>query len=256
MVTILEPSYAQGQITVDDTKETKTYQPDNNRLVVQPSPYQLQPSFDFRWKLIEQNYVVSLGRAATIAGQDVREILIKPVSKEIPVRHMFVDSEHFVVLKYTVDSEGKPPVVVFDTKYVEFGSGPATANFGLPASSSSAHKVVFDGPVKLASASDSKSAAGFSARLPDKLPFGFKVSGAYLFKQWSGGAYVQVKLTDGMVTLTVFQWRQGRTQKPVDARLVQDDSFNVNYGIAVIPGDRMPEEVLRRLVEAFAESSQ
>lgn len=249
MVTILEPINSANIVTVDDARFSKTYFPDQNQLLVQPSPFLLQPDFDLRWKLINENYTLKLGEWEKIANQRVREFILVPNEEDVPVRRMFIDQRHYVTLKYVVDEEGEESVV-FDTKYVDFGREAASAGFGLPTGASLAKKIQVKGPKQLFEPGDSREGAGFSFRLPEDLPYGFAVSGSYLF----GGSkdpYVGVKLTDGMATLTVYQWRKGRSKTPPDARLVAFDRYGVGYGIGVVPGDFMPDQVLERIVAAF-----
>ena len=250
MVTMLKPSFRAGIVTIDDTKVSKTYLPDLDELWIQPSPYLLQPGFDLRWKLINQNYNVKEGRSDTIAGRKVRELVLKPVDEDIPMRRMFVDPKYNVMLRYVVDVEDEGSTVIFDTKYVEFGRAVAEADYGLPSAASEAKVRKFDGPKLVLEPLASKEAAGFSTRFPESLPFGFEVSGAYLFGS-GPTAYVVVKLTDGMSTLTVYQWMKGRSKSPTDARFERTDRYGVSFGVAIVPGDMMPSSVLKEIVNAF-----
>lgn len=254
MVTILEPINSANIVTVDDARVSKTFFPDREQMLIQPSPFLLQPDFDLRWKLINKNYTIKLGEWTRVANQRVREFILVPEDGEVPVRRMFIDQRHWVTLKYVVDREDEEETIVFDTKYVDFGRSAAEAGFGLPPGAEDAEKIYAKGPTKINDPSDSKAGAGFSARLPADLPYGFAISGSYLFGGGGKDPYVSVKLTDGMATLTVYQWRRGRSKTPADARMVTYDRYGVGYGIGVVPGDYMPEGVLERLVDSFSQS--
>lgn len=250
MVTMLKPSFRAGIVTIDDTKVTKTYLPDQDEVWIQPSPYLLQPTFGLRWKLINQNYSIKEGYSDVIAGRKVRQIILEPIEDEIPVRRMFVDPKYNVMLKYVVSVVGGEDSVIFDTKYVEFGRAVAASDYGLPDDADSATQRTFDGPRQFEEPSGSRETAGFSARIPDGLPFGFEVSGSYLFGK-GPTAYVAVKLTDGMSTLTVYQWRRDRSRTPAEAKLTVTDRYGVSIGIAVVPGDAIPESIMKKIVGAF-----
>jgi len=255
MVTIRKPVERAGIVTIDDTKVSKTYFPDQDEVWIQPSPYLLQPAFALRWKLINQNYTLKEGRASTIAGQRVRQIVLEPIDNEIPTRRMFVDPKHKVMLRYVMALGHDDESVVFDTKSVEFGRVAAMASFGLPSISDSATIKNFEGPRPVFIPADSKEDAKFSARLPDDLPFGFEISGAYLFGK-GVNTYVAVKLTDGMSTLTVYEWLKRRAKSPPDAKHTETDRYGVSFGIAVVPGDTIPNSVLEQIVQAFLEGAE
>lgn len=256
-VRILAPISQEGVVSIDDAKELRTFFPDEDTVLVQPSPYLLQPNLEWRLKLIEKNYKVRFGGTSSIAGQAVREVVLQPVNPGIPVRKMYVDSKHDVVLKYVVEPVKGSAIVVFDTKSVIFGRVAAAQDFELPDEAKDANIHRRKGPTTIKSPGDSRREAEFSARLVSSLPYGFKESGAYVFKD-ARGAYVGVKLSDGMATLTLYQWKASRFKSAPsrDIRGQRSDSYGISYGIAVSPGDKMPESVLEKIVDTYVVKSE
>lgn len=249
-VTILQPSYQSGVVTIDDTKSMSTFQPDANQVIVQTSPVTVQPDIKTRWELVQKNYEVRFGAKILVADIPVRELVLEPSNDEVPIRHLFVDPKRAVVLKYQVEDENGDKKTVFDTRYAEFGRAIAEEDFGLPEESKEANVVYVPAPRKVKYPKDSRPELGFSARLPSSLPYGFKVSNANIYGK-GDRRHLGVKVTDGMATLTIYEWKRGAVIAPPEARLAVFDRYNIGYGIGVVPGDFMPTEVLRDILDAF-----
>lgn len=253
-VTILSPLSQSGVVSVDDSKILKTYFPDQGIVLVQPSPVLLQPSVEWRMKLIETNYQIVDKGWDSVAGQKVREIVLEPTHEQVPRRRLFIDDKHRVVLRYVVEAEYEKASVLFDTKSATFDAAAASKDFDLPADASDAHVRNRPGPSRISGSSESKVKAGFSARMPDRLPYGFKVSGTFLFDD-TRTSYVLVRVSDGMASLSLYQWLDSfASRAPTSAQRVTD-AFGVNYAIALPPGERLSEDVLDEIIEAFVHKS-
>ncbi len=247
--TIITPIMRNDIVSIDDGRVLKTFLRDRDILSVQPSPYLMQPTVEWRMKLVAQNYKVRMGGSDTIAGQRVRELIIEPNLSQIPTRRMYVDTVHDVVLKYVIGADDSTGVVLFDTKSVDFDPLAAIDDFGLPEEASDADVVRHEGPRKFSKPDESRDAVGFSARLPDRLPLGFKISGSYLFTE-RNRSYVMVKISDGMTSLTVYQWRN-RQQPTNEIRLKGEDAYGVSCGITSVPGEQIAESTLRKILDGF-----
>ncbi len=256
-VTIVSPLTQAGVVSIDDAHELKTFLPDDDTLLIQPSPVLLQPPVDWRLELIDRNYRVKMGEEQAVAGQEARILLIEPVREIIPTRKMYVDPKHDVVLKYVVEDTSGRDVVIFDTKTVMFGRQIASEDFALPKESENASTRRRPGPVTIKTPSDSKTTAGFSTRVVEQIPYGFKSHGNYLFKD-SKGAYVATKLSDGMATLTIYQWKSStyKNNPSREIRFKMQDSYGISIGISTTPGDHIPDEVLERIVESFVKRAE
>lgn len=256
-VRIMGPLSQEGVVSIDDAKELRTYFPDEDTVLIQPSPFLLQPKLDWRLKLVDQNYKVKFGGTDEIAGQPVREIQLVPVRDSIPTRKMYVDVKHDVVLKYVVDTPQAGSIVLFDTKSVIFDRAAAALDFDMPTEASEARVHKRRGPTAIKSPSDSRDLAGFSARLVKTPPYGFRESGAYVFKD-TRGAFVGVKLSDGMATLTVYQWRADKFKSAPtrDVRVEMTDAYGIKYGISFSQGDQIPDAMLQKIVEAYVNRSE
>ncbi|MBS1724873.1 MAG: hypothetical protein JSS66_18180 [Armatimonadetes bacterium] len=251
-VTIIAPLSQAGIVSIDDTKILKTYDPNQKRLIEMPSPTLLQPSMEWRIKQIDKNYRVTFGRGDEIAGQSVRELVLRPLAEDMPVRRMFVDTNHDIALRYVISTEGSDRMV-FDTKYIQFGTAAAGADFDMPAAAEDARHETREGPkATVRVPEDARKLTGFAARLPSNLPYGFKVSGASVFGRRSQ-VFVSVRISDGMATFSVLQWKPTSTWKGPrpEPRHVIEDSYGVSYGVSSVQFEPLPDVVIEELLEAF-----
>lgn len=253
-VTVISSLTSSNVVSIDNGKQLETFNPDTNILFVQPSPYLLQPSVSWRMSLIDRNYVPKLGSTTEIAGHEVRELILSPKEEELPVRTMYVDMEHDIVLRYKVEPPERRPTVIFDTKSVWYSRSAALADFELPKAAREATVHRGTAPKKISKMADVSPAVGFTPRNPDRLPYGFKVSGIYLYSR-EDAPFVGAKLSDGLASLTVYQWRNSPRPVP-DIAIEDEDSYGVQYGIAGVPGDPMPKEVMESVLTAFVRASK
>lgn len=253
MVTVINPISRSGVVSIDDGKLFQIYSRDDELLRVQSSPVLMQPSVEWRMKLIEQNYRIKFGDADNIGGRAVQAIEMVPVHPPVPARTFYFESDHDTVLRYVVTPEDDEEFVVFETKSVTFGREAAERGFTLPPSSEDARIVKEPTPKKLAKAADARPQVGFTPRIPASLPFGFKVTGTYLYGQ-DARPFVDVKLSDGMASLTVRQWKPNdESRRPMAPRNApqDEDRYGVWYAVTEGTTDHLPDQVLESVLQAF-----
>lgn len=257
MVTVINPISRSGVVSIDDGKLFQIYSRDEDLLRVQASPVQMQPSVEWRMKLIDQNYKVRFGDGDNIGGRAVQAIEMVPVHAPVPARTFYFEPEHDTVLRYVVSQPDDDEFVVFETKSVTFGREAAERGFSLPASSEEARIVKEPTPKKLVKAADARDDVGFTPRVPKQLPYGFKATGSYLFGA-DRSAFVDIKLSDGMASLTVRQWKPtdgGRRPMAPRSAPQDQDRYGVYFAVTEGTTDHLPDEVLESVLQAFLKVS-
>ena len=257
MVTVINPISRAGVVSIDDGKLFQIYSRDEDVLRVQSSSLPMQPSVDWRMKLIGQNYKIRFGESDEIGGLPVRALELLPVHTPVPARTFFFEPVHDTVLRYVVTPEDGDEYVVFETKTVTFGKEAAERGFELPSTAEDARIFKEPPPVKVEKVADAKTTVGFTPRHPVKIPFGFKITGTYIYGVGKR-AYVDVKLSDGMASLTVHQWMPNKDfRRPNVGRSSpqSEDRYGVHVAVSEGTTDHLPEEVMEAVLQAFVLSA-
>jgi hypothetical protein len=251
-IVMLSPVSRAGIVSVDDTKEFKVFYPDRSLVVVQPSPAAHQPKVDWRMRQIKKNYRLSLGEPAEVAGRAVRPVVIRPRHEELPLRTMYVDTKTHMVLRYKIDRDPARTNLFFDTREVIYGRDAGSIDLKLPSGYEKFEVRRDPGPRPAGTPQAVKSETGFTPRLPKSLPFGFRIHGLHLIGS-EKRTFLAVRLSDGMCSLTVFQWLGSRfTRDPGGRPLAAlSDEHGVRFSLTSTPGDRIPRSVAFAILEAF-----
>ncbi|MCW5937195.1 MAG: hypothetical protein KIT11_07810 [Fimbriimonadaceae bacterium] len=253
-VSILQPFSLQGIVSLDDSQEFKSFLPDQKMLVVQTSPTKYSPDVAWRMNLIKRNYQTSFGEDSSVAGRKVRELVMVPKNGAMPVRKLLVDSERDFVLRLVVEPPDQPPVDFYTTRVARFDRAEALRDFNLPPEADDARKVVFDAPRRIQSLEAARKVVGFTPRRPKTLPYGFRESLVHVVGEGEA-AHVAFRITDGMASATVYQWRQDRYKgRPPGSRRWQDqDRHGISYSIEAVFGDELPDPVFQGLLQSYLE---
>ncbi len=243
-VSTLEPLSLQGVTTVDDGKTWTTYFPDDKRIIVQESPRGNQPDPRWRINLAEKNYALRAEPGESIAGRKTVTVVAMPKYVEMPTRRYSLDVEKLFMLRLeTTDDEGNVSRR-FDTKMVSFPDNirPDTMSIN-PVGD--VRVIKLPGSTSWTSRRYVEDRVGFSPVIPKDLPFGFVVSDRRLTDQ-PEGSYVALRISDGLVTATVYQWQEGASQPwPTSKRDKEKNGVKMR-----IIGD-LPDGVLSRILESF-----
>lgn len=249
-LTVLSPLSFQGLVSLDDGKQWSTYQPDENRLMVQPSPRLVLGDPKQRMKIAENNYEFRLAKGSfTIAGRNAVQVIATPKSPDIPERRYFFDPERNMLLRLETNTLGKGEArVLYDTAEINFPNDMRQEVFKLT-SARPARRVELPAPEKVGSLETAAKQVGFKPVIPAKLPYGFVVQETQLSGQRSERFYA-VRVTDGLIAATAYQW-DGERHGEGGPFSKEVGSVNVE-GIWLLVKGEAPSNVLRGLLRAFA----
>lgn len=244
-LTVLSPLSLQGVTTLDDGETWSTFQPDDNRLIVQPSPRINMADPQKRITLTEQNYRLRLAASSTIAGRKTVSVVAKPRSEGLPERHYFFDERESVLLRLET-REGGGRRVLFDTAEIAFPNAVRADVFKLN-TVRPVRTVKMEAPMKVGSAESARKLVGFKPVLPAKMPFGFIVQESQIAGS-DGNRFYAIRLTDGLISATVYQWRSFK-KSPLPPGPGQTTSVNsITFRIV----GELPELAGEAILESFA----
>jgi outer membrane lipoprotein-sorting protein len=251
-VTVLQPISWQGTVFFDDRRELKTYDPDNDRILVRPSPARFSASTAWRVERVRENYRIETDRGPTLAGRRTLVLTLEPKAAEMPVRRLTVDRANSVLLRYEIEMEDGKKAMYLDTLSAVYEADAASAGFGIDREEGT-QIVRLPGPREFRTASAVRETVGFTPRVPDSLPDGFQAYARHILGE-EGKEMVAIRLSDGMCAVTVYQWLGSRFKgrPPVRSRWAQRDPYGVMVAVEHTPGDLVPQAVIARILERFA----
>jgi outer membrane lipoprotein-sorting protein len=251
--TVIYPLSMQGVETIDDGRQSATYLPDENLILVQESSRLLPNDTVTRINLTVKNYSLSLTGTSKIAGQLAAVVTATPRSRIMERRRYYIDQDTgFLLQLETIDSGGTPRIA-FRTQQVSYPPKISNATFKVDLDSREDQKIVyrrrtglFDGVVK------ATPSIGFEPVLPKELPHGFQMQDAQIN---DSGNYrsIAVRITDGLVKGTVYQYSTS-TAKNLKAMpgTTVGDAAGVRFFIAA----DIPEAAREQILEAFVEAAR
>lgn len=200
----LRPLSIQGMVSCDDGDRWLNYYPDEHKIVVLPSARAERENVTERLKLAAQNYRFAIETASHVAGRNAYVVVAIPKAGEMATRRIAVDAVNNVLLRVeTLTSRGERKVL-FETKSITFGQ--SNEKIGLDLGNGPPARVVKpEPPARLAKLADAKGQVGFSPIAPKRLAMGFAVKET-LLAQTSRAKYLAMRLTDGIVNATLYQW--------------------------------------------------
>jgi hypothetical protein len=242
--TILQPLRMAGIDRVDDGDTIRVYLPDKKSLIIQDSVQASPKDVDERMRLAKRNYDFAWGESCTIAGRKSLCVVVKPRHGGMTARRYYLDEHNGYPLRLEVLSGPQSDHLVFDTLAVEYPKKLASAVFDLdPLPGTLTYR--YSRPKTLKS-DNAEKLLGFQPILPGRLPLGFELQEMQINenKDWKSAA---VRLTDGIVRATVYQWRPNG--QPVES-VEESSSLDVG-GIRLLLVSDLPAAVRMRLLQAF-----
>lgn len=243
---VLQPLRVAGVESVDNGEVMRTYLPDRRSVIVQDSAQRINADVEKRLGLARQNYVLSLSSAPRIAGRSTVCVTAEPKSNELFTRRYYLDEKTGYPLKLEVDDGKAEPSTVFHTLAIEFPASLKDGVFEMSTLPGRVHEIRYSRPQAVTSKTQAQNVVGFRPVLPDRLPMGFQVQEMQLNggDEWRS---VVVRLTDGLVRATVYQYRtEGRKVEAIE----DCTSLDVN-GIRFMLVSDLPDGVRQRLLQAF-----
>lgn len=201
---VLAPLSAQGSVAIDDGRQWKSFCPDTSRLVVAPSSRDERIDVEARVQLAMQNYRFAVEKNTEVAGRAAVVVVAVPRSNVMPTRRIALDASHAVLLRLeTIDHSGDRDVL-YDTKRIDFPDRIAPSVFAME-TPRQVRVMRMDPPVRVTSATQAKTVAGFTPIIPKSLRYGFVVRESEVGGM-PGSRYVALRITDGIAAATLYQW--------------------------------------------------
>jgi hypothetical protein len=244
-VNILSPTVLSNTRSVDNRRELKIFYPSQNEIVVQKSPQVFKLPLDKRMKLVERNFSLSLkDDGAKVAGRTVYVVYLKAKNAGVGDRQLCVDKEKGNILR-SILIEERSNFVLLETLVANFSVPYKKGEFDLPKSAQVSKKW---GPVDLAKFKDANKKLGFAPRVPGTLPKGFEITHKQIVGQ-EKKPIMAFRLSDGMNTITVFQWNPKLFggESPFQNVPTKSDVYGIRY---YAEGDA-PKAVQSDIVDTF-----
>jgi outer membrane lipoprotein-sorting protein len=243
-LTVLQPLSMEGVTYVDDGRILSTYLPDLQHQIVQESPRRRQQDIRTRMALAQQNYVFRLEQPTTIAGRKAVLVVAQPKSQDMAVRRYYIDESTAFLLRMEKVGPNKEHIVQLDTKLIKFPKSLPKESFEFDMIRKP-RTFNCPSPVRIASVDEVRPKLGFMAVVPKKLPYGFtvqepQIAGSNDFR------FAAIRLTDGLVNTTVYQWAGHRKDLPKGFKVEK-----VAKGVAFqVVGD-VPEIAKQQILDLF-----
>ncbi len=248
---ILSPATMQGQVSVDDGTVWTTYFPDKRRLRSHPSPLMEPDDLDFRMRLVRRNYRLEIDEKTIVAGRPVYRVVARPRSPELETRRFYIDTATYIPLKAEAVNELGGVTVQVAFRHVEFPARLDKSTFDLvdPAGSK---RDQARAPQALHGGEDAERRLGFKPAFARRLPMGFRPQSMDLVF-WHDITPAQIKITDGLVRLFVYQFRPPEGHAPPPSRPGEEKRTYRDVGDlrVEVHGDA-PASVRERILAVYA----
>ena len=247
---ILSPVAMQGQISVDDGTVWTTYFPEQRRIRSHPSPLQETDDLDFRMRLLHRNYRLEIEGKSTVAGRSAYRVVAHPRASDLETRRYYIDTATFVPLKTETVNELGGVTVQVAVKRVQFPARFEKGTFE-PMAVEGAKVDLPRPPVHIHDLDEAERRVGFRPASPRRLPMGFRSQGVEMVT-WKSITPVQIRVTDGLVRLYVYQFRvpEGRSDPP--PRAGEDRTVRKVGDLRVLVRGDAPLAVRERILAVFA----
>ena len=247
---ILAPVALQGQISVDDGAVWTTYFPEHKRLRSHPSPLQEADDLDFRMRLLRRNYRLEIDEKTTVAGRSALRVVAYPRAADLETRRFYLDAATFIPLKTETLNELGGVTVQVAVKKIQYPARLDKSMFdalAIPGVKRDLPKP----PFPLQGVDDAERRVGFRPASPGKLPMGFRAQGMDMVT-WRDITPVQIRVTDGLVRLYVYQFR-APSNRPEPPPRVGDDRTSRKVGdLRVMVRGDAPLAVRERILDVYA----
>jgi len=245
---VLQPLREQGMYAIDDGKTWFTVNPDRNEIFIQDSPARFRPCPKMRWGLIEENYRLTMGGTERIAGKRAMTVVATPRAPEMSVRRYAIEPDTGLVLRIQVTESNRTKTLV-DTIDAKFNMDRDPMLF-MPPDFDRNKLVRCPSPRIMRKPSDARPFVGFDPLVPKKLPMGFSIYETHVLGA-EGDAFVGFRLSDGLTTATLYQYREGANTK--EAPFEASEGIRNSQGIFFVLRGDIPEAARKKLLQAFIE---
>lgn len=246
-LTVLQPSWMEGVTYVDDGKSWKTYLPDKNRLIVQASMRPQLAELQARLDLAAQNYRMQIEKPVNVAGRLATVITADPRSTAMLTRRYYVDRETGFLLR--VETEGKEGLETrLDTKHIKFSKELTERSFDFNFTGEKPRRLDIPAPARIVSGVAVRPNLGFAPVIPKRIALGFVVQEPQLAGD-NDFRFAAVRVTDGLVNGTVYQWKSAGDETPRAFQPQQGDKIARGVWFRFV--GEVPSEARSQILESF-----
>jgi hypothetical protein len=247
---VLAPLRHQGTESVDNGARSLVYWPDKNVIIDQDSPSKTPCDAQWRMTLAQKNYRLKFGTPLKIAGRTTRCIEATPIDPRMEVRRFYVDATTSYPLRLELIGSNRTVVTIQDTKEISYPVDVTADRFVLkPVGAPRTLK--FERP-KSTSAAQVERALGFEPIIPKVMPMGFAMQDMQVTQsdRWRS---VAIRVTDGLVRGTVYQWRSRGEDREVEG---MDENSVMKVGdVRMMIVSDLDASRRQAMLEAFVESA-
>lgn len=250
--TVIYPLSLEGVETIDDGRQSATFLPDENLVIVQESPKLLPNDAGTRISLTVRNYSLKLGGNATIAGRPATIVVATPRARELETRRYYIDEKTgFLLQLETMESNGRPKIA-FQAQTVVYPAKISPQTFMIDLEVGNYQKTIYKRRGNILSMDSRGSSLGFEPVLPDRLPMGFELQDAQINDSGDWRS-VAVRITDGPVKGTVYQWP---SSEKVGVKATAGTTMDTAGGLKFVVAADIPEAARKRLLNTFLEAAR
>jgi outer membrane lipoprotein-sorting protein len=246
---VLSPLSLAGVEGVDDGVTLRTYTPDDQEVIEQPSASHEEDDVQFRMGLVDRNYTLRIDGKAKIAGRDVVVVQATPKAEDLETRCYSIDEKTGFLMRFETCKEGQAPMLHFETKMVQFPAEFSDGTFRIEASFARVEHYNRK-CVSPQSAEKLRAELGFQPVVPGTLPYGFVAQELQTSTDSRSPALI-VRITDGLAKVTVLEWKKiGNSRSPAPQGTVVDNSRSLTLLVSGDIPDNEKEEILRAFLGA------
>ncbi len=249
---VIYPLSMQGVETIDDGKQSATFLPDENLVLVQESPRLLPNDIMTRINLTVRNYGLRLGGTSNIAGQRATIVIATPLAKDLEGRRYHIDERTgFLLQLETLDASGVARLA-FKAQQVTYPANISAQTFAIDLTARAGKKIVYRRRSALFGGEKGAPDVGFEPALPQSLPYGFEVQDAQV-NDTGNFRSVAVRFTDGLVKGTVYQYSLATAAK---MKAMVGTTVGDGAGIRFVVAADVPEAVRKKILAKFIDQAK
>jgi hypothetical protein len=167
-------------------------------------------------------------------------------------RRYYIDERTGFLLQLETIEPGESPKLAFKAQAVNYPPNISSQVFEIRTEPDNGRKIVYRRRTGLYESPKNDVGLGFTPVLPRDLPFGFSLQDAQINEgqQWRS---VAVRITDGLVKGTVYQWSGKDTSVKIKA--MPGTTIGEGGGLKLVVAADVPESVRRKILQAFIEAA-
>ncbi|RYG47700.1 hypothetical protein EON79_06640 [bacterium] len=250
---VLQPLRLMGIETSDDGVHKRVYWPDQNLLIEEVSALRTKDDAALKLSIAKKNYAFKITGRERIAGRDAIEVVAQPKHGGMDSRRFFLDAKYFYPLRVISVSPSGQETLHLDTQDILFPNTIPLSRFDVKPSGTP-RLMQYERQAKM-TASLVEERLGFEPILPNQIPLGFRRMPEMLLTASDSWNAVSVRLTDGILRATIYQWKAGKKDK-TRVSSIENSSFVEYRGICVLLVSEMAPQLRERLLNGFIERAE